>query len=89
MKAYRQRNKDDIDKAVYGLDIFTKNFCMNCKETDNSNDLVFKCKNCQFQAEDRKCLVKVFVSKHEHNYPLGNFGSMGYLKEHGEVEGKL
>lgn len=25
-------NSDDITKAVEGLDIFTKNYCMNCQK---------------------------------------------------------
>ena len=28
------QNKDDITEAVHALDIFTKNWCMNCKETE-------------------------------------------------------
>ena len=44
MENYIKENKDNITEAVYGLDIFTKNWCMNCAETDKQNDLVFKCK---------------------------------------------
>ena len=35
---YTVGNKDDITEAVHGLNIFTKNWCMNCKETDEKND---------------------------------------------------
>ena len=28
-------NSDNITEAVHGLDIFTKNWCMDCAETDN------------------------------------------------------
>ena len=70
-------NSDNITEAVHGLDIFTKNWCMNCAETDRQNDLVFNCKECEFETEKDKCLVKMFVNEHNHNYPLSDFGSMG------------
>jgi capsid protein len=71
------KNRDNITMAVHGLDIFTKNWCMNCKETEKQNDLVFRCKECEFQAEDGKCFVKMFANNHKHDYPMSNFGSMG------------
>jgi ribosomal protein L44E len=79
LKISNYGNKDDIERAVFGLDTFTKNWCMNCKETEKQNDLVFRCKECEFQAEDEKCLVKMFAHRHKHNYPMGNLGSMGSL----------
>ena len=27
-------NSDNLEKAIDGLDQFTKNWCMNCKETE-------------------------------------------------------
>ncbi len=50
---------------------------MNCAETDRQNDLVFNCKECEFETEKGECLVKMFVNEHNHNYPLSDFGSMG------------
>lgn len=79
MEAYKQNNKDDINKAVYGLDVFTKNFCVDCEKTDKKNDLVFNCKDCSFNTEEGKCLVKIFAAEHEHDYPLDNFGAMGMV----------
>ena len=38
IKAIHEENSDNIEKAVQGLDQFTKNWCMNCKETDENND---------------------------------------------------
>lgn len=70
-------NKDDITEAVHGLDIFTKNWCMNCGETEKKKDLIFRCEECKFKQESGICLIKKFVREHEHNYPLENFGSMG------------
>lgn len=32
MERLTKRNEDNLDKAVEGLDIFTKNWCMNCKK---------------------------------------------------------
>lgn len=76
---YTSGNKDDLTSAVHGLDIFTKNWCMNCSETDRKNDLVFNCQNCEFCKKNGDCLVKQFASKHKHNYPMSDFGSMGQL----------
>ena len=70
-------NADNITEAVHGLDIFTKNWCMNCEETDKKKDLIFRCKECDFRAELGECLVKRFSNDHEHNYPMKDFGSMG------------
>lgn len=72
-----ERNKDDITEAVHGLDIFTKNWCMNCEKTEKSNDLAFRCSECEFQKDNGICLIKSFASDHKHDYPMGNFGSMG------------
>ena len=44
-------NDDNITEAVHGLDIFTKNWCMNCEETDKQKNLIFRCKECYFRAE--------------------------------------
>ena len=70
-------NSDNTTEAVHGLDIFTKNWCMNCKETYKQNDLIFRCKQCEFETETGGCLVKMFANNHKHNYPLYDFGSMG------------
>lgn len=77
MSFYTEGNHDDITRAVEGLDIFTKNFCMNCKETDRQNDIVFRCKECEFAREDGFCMVHSFVHNHKHKYPLRDFGAMG------------
>lgn len=77
MTSFTSGNSDNITEAVHGLDIFTKNWCMNCEKTEKQNDLVFRCSECQFKAEDGKCLVKVFSNNHKHDYPLKDFGSMG------------
>ena len=74
---YTVGNKDDVTEAVHGLDIFTKNWCMNCKETDEKNDLVFRCKECEFGIGDGQCLVKTFANNHKSNYDMNIFGSMG------------
>lgn len=76
---YTSGNKDDLTSAVHGLDIFTKNWCMNYSETDRKNDLVFNCQKCEFCTESGGCLVKTFASNHKHDYPMSDFGSMGQL----------
>lgn len=69
---------DDVTIAVCGLDIFTKHWCMNVEETEKMNELIFRCKQCEFKTSDGRCLIKKFVNENrdEHNYPLGNFGCM-------------
>lgn len=74
---YINRNKDDITEAVHGLDIFTKNWCMNCKETEVWNAPMFMCTECEFRRDNGVCMVKEFARKHNHDYPLSDFGSMG------------
>lgn len=69
---FTKRNADNITEAIHGLDIFTKNWCMNCAETDRQKDLIFRCKECEFGQESGECLIKVFD-----DYPLEDFGSMG------------
>lgn len=78
-RIYTKGNGDNLTEAVHGLDIFTKNWCMNCDETDRKNDLVFNCRKCEFSTENGGCLVKTFASNHKHNYPMSDFGSMGQL----------
>lgn len=78
MECFTHGNNDNTTEAVHGLDIFTKNWCMNCGETSKQKDLVFRCNECEFKSkEGRKCLIKTFARNHPHNYPLNNFGSMG------------
>lgn len=74
---YTKGNKDDLTEAIHGLDIFTKNWCMNCKETNKKNDLVFRCLECPFKDRD-ECLIKQFAYDREkmHNYPMNQFGCM-------------
>ena len=79
IRIYTEGNEDNIDKAIHGLDEFTKNWCMNVKETEEKNDLVFRCKECEFEASNGYCLVKNFAFNHESDYDLGKFGSMGSL----------
>lgn len=71
------RNKDDITEAIHGLDVFTKNWCMNVQETTEKNDLIFRCKECEFATKKGFCRIKRFATRHESNYPMGKFGSMG------------
>jgi hypothetical protein len=75
--SFTSGNSDNTTEAVYGLDIFTKNWCMNCKEVERQKDLVFKCSECEFQTTNGKCLIKTFARNHKHEYPLKDFGSMG------------
>lgn len=69
------RNKDDITEAVHALDVFTKNYCLNCKETKKQGEFIFMCDDCIFR-ENITCKIKEFASKTTHDYPLKEFGSM-------------
>ena len=78
MKSFTAGNSDNITRAVKGLDQFTKNWCMNCEETEKSKDIVvFICVKCEFETDNKICLVKKFSHNHKHDYPLKDFGSMG------------
>lgn len=76
MKNYTLGNEDNLDKAVEGLDMFTKNWCMNCKETEEKNNLVFRCNECNFRGELEICKIKEFVIDKTGDMPI-DFGSMG------------
>lgn len=77
MEKFVRENADNVTEAVHGLDIFCKNWCMNCEETEKQKDLVFRCKECEFKTPDGKCLVKIFAKSHEHGYSMDVFGCMG------------
>lgn len=74
---YDAPNADDTTKAVLGLDIFIKNWCLNCELTKKKNKPVFRCHGCGFEdPETHICRVKLFAKTCKHNYPMENFGSM-------------
>lgn len=78
MEEYTRGNADNLEKALEGLGQFCHNWCMNCKETEKQKDLVFRCKQCDFQNENGSCQIKIFLN----NYTSGNSGrytSMGSL----------
>ena len=64
MSGFTNGNKDDFEKAVDGLAIFCHNWCMNVKETEEKEDLVFRCKICPFKDELGYCNVKRFINKY-------------------------
>lgn len=74
MSDYTRGNADDIFEAVHGLDIFTKNWCMNCEETNKGN-LTFRCNECNFKGELGICKIKEFVIDKTGDMPT-DFGSM-------------
>lgn len=80
-ETFTRRNSDNLYKAIQGLDQFAKNWCMKCKETEETDKLVFRCDECSFLAEDDLCKIKEFAFKHENgsNYDMSDFGSMGCL----------
>ena len=57
-------NEDNIDKAVEGLSQFCHSFCINVKETNKQQDLIFRCEECCFREENGICKVKVFLNSH-------------------------
>lgn len=63
-KSYTQGNVDNMYEALIGLTKFTHSFCMNCKETEEKGDLVFRCNECPFCSELGTCYVKEFASKY-------------------------
>jgi hypothetical protein len=61
-------------QAVEHLDWFTKLYCRDKSITD---DLAFKCEQCEFEMPDDRCLVKVMARKLCPDYK--DFGAMGDL----------
>ena len=61
-------------QAVEHLDWFTKLYCRDKSITD---DLVFRCEQCEFEMPDGGCLVKVMARKLCPDYK--DFGAMGDL----------
>lgn len=76
MVSFTSGNSDNTTEAVHGLDIFTKNQCMNCAETGAQREPIFRCKDCEFQTDAGMRRVKMFASSHK-DYSLDSFGSMG------------
>lgn len=78
---YTKGNHDNITGAIHGLNIFCKNWCMNCGETKRTGEPTFRCSECNFNAnpETGDCAIKNFAYSHEHSYPMEQFGSMGSL----------
>ena len=80
MKNFTIENKDDINSAIDGLGQFCHSFCMNCEETEKTNDLVFRCKECPFEdKETRKCRVKIFLNKYGTPEQIDRATCMGSL----------
>ena len=80
MKNFTIENKDDINSAIDGLGQFCHSFCMNCEETEKTNDLVFRCKECPFEdKETRKCHVKIFLNKYGTPEQIDRATCMGSL----------
>ena len=80
MKNFTIENKDDINSAIDGLGQFCHSFCMNCEETEKTNDLVFRCEECPFEdKETRKCRVKIFLNKYGTPEQIDRATCMGSL----------
>lgn len=77
---FTKGNSDDLHAAINALNHFTKNWCMNCKETRESGTLVFRCSACPFNMDDGVCLVKKFCKENDPSYMREiDFGCMGSL----------
>jgi hypothetical protein len=71
-----ESNKDDLHEAIRALNTFTRNWCMNCTATDESGEPVFRCGECDFNA-NTKCLIKHFAKSHDSAFANEiNFGCM-------------
>ena len=71
----KNRASETINQqAVEALDKFTKIYC---RDNSVKDDLVFRCKQCEFEMLNGKCLVKVMAYKLCPDYK--DFGSMGDL----------
>ena len=68
-------DKEETQKAVVLLDLFTKTFCRYRNDYERFGDLKFRCKECPFQKENGECSAKIFKNKYAPDYR--DFGSMG------------
>ena len=68
--------KDDITRAIIGLDMFTKNWCMDCEGTKLLNMPIFRCGECEFRTDDGRCKVKIFAINHKSEFDMNDFGCM-------------
>lgn len=59
---YTKGNQDNITRAIHGLDIFCKNWCMNCEKTIKTGEPTFRCSKCNFNSnsETGVCAIKFF-----------------------------
>ena len=74
-EVFTKGNSDNLDEAIKGLNQFTKNWCMNCKETEEKNNLTFRCSKCNFSDIGGICKIKEFVVDKAGDMPK-DFGSM-------------
>lgn len=58
--------RDDIEEAVHGLEIFSKNYCINVKETEKQKKMIYRCDGCIFEKTNRTCLIKEFACNNNH-----------------------
>ncbi len=63
-KSYSIGNVDNIKEAIIGLTRFSHSYCMNCKETEEKGEPMFRCSECPFTDETKTCYVKKFVNKY-------------------------
>lgn len=58
-------------QAVKYLDLFTKTYC---RDDSVTNNLVFRCRECEFNLSGGRCLLKYIAQRLCPDYK--NFGSM-------------
>ena len=74
---YDEIDRDEIQKSVHLLDLFSKTFCRYVNDYERFDDLKFRCDECPFSLADNVCQVKTFKNKYYPDYK--GFGSMGDL----------
>ena len=50
--------------AVDGLIKFRHAFCYDREDSEKTDDLTFRCSDCQFKNEDGYCSIKLFIKEH-------------------------
>lgn len=79
---YTSGNKDDINTAVKALSTFTRNWCMDCAETEAKGEPMFRCHECPFNTK-AACLVKIF--NRDHADARSPFGCMDNEVTYGDI----
>ena len=78
---FNENDNKDISEAAVAvacLSQFCNTFCIDTKATDETDDLVFRCKECPFKDSTTNiCSVKLFINKYSDDSQRHTVTAMG------------